>query len=229
MAMVELATDLRHDGGKERNRKRLARGKVPGVIYGKNLETRLLEFERKDLEKFLVTARRGTVVARLSIRGGDAAKEAFAVLKETQADPRTDRVIHVDFYEVAQGQKFRIEVPIRVRGKAMGIEQGGILEIAARSLEVFCTPDSVPEQIEVDVSALEIGDALHLDDVTFPPGVAPVEKDKKMTIVSVHAPRVEEVVTVAAEEGAEVAEGASVAEAEEKGKEKEKAREKAKE
>ncbi|MCL5884917.1 MAG: 50S ribosomal protein L25 [Deltaproteobacteria bacterium] len=221
MAMVELATDLRRDAGKERNRKRLARGKVPGVIYGKKLETRMLEFERRELEKFLVTARRGTVVARLNIRDGAAAKEAYAVLKEAQSDPRTDRVIHVDFYEVAQGKKFRIEVPVRVRGKAAGIEQGGILEIVARSLEVLCTPDSVPEQIEIDVSGLEIGDALHLGDVAFPPGVSPVEKDRKMTIASVHAPRVEEVVTVAAEEAAEGAEGASVAESEEKGKEKE--------
>ena len=221
MAMVELATDLRRDAGKERNRKRLARGKVPGVIYGKKLETRMLEFERRELEKFLVTARRGTVVARLNIRDGAAAKEAYAVLKEAQSDPRTDRVIHVDFYEVAQGKTFRIEVPVRVRGKAAGIEQGGILEIVARSLEVLCTPDSVPEQIEIDVSGLEIGDALHLGDVAFPPGVSPVEKDRKMTIASVHAPRVEEVVTVAAEEAAEGAEGASVAESEEKGKEKE--------
>ena len=221
MAMLELAAARRAGTGKEINRKRLVQGKVPGVIYGKGLETRTLEFERRSLEKFLETARRGTVVVKMSVTGDSGAKESFAVLKEVQTDPRTDRVIHVDFYEVAQGKKFRIEVPVRIRGKAAGIEQGGILEIVARSLEVLCTPDSVPEQIEIDVSGLEIGDALHLGDVAFPPGVSPVEKDRKMTIASVHAPRVEEVVTVAAEEAAEGAEGASVAESEEKGKEKE--------
>lgn len=225
MAMVELASEIRRDTGKERNRKRLSRGMVPGVIYGKNLKTRLLEFERKELERFLSTARRGTVVARLAIRDGGETRDAYAVLKEAQTDPRTDRVIHVDFYEVAQGQKFRIEVPVRIRGKAAGIEQGGVLEIVARSLEVLCTPDRVPEHIEIDVSGLGIGDALHLGDVVFPPGVSPVEKDRKMTIASVHAPRVEEVVTVAAEEAAEGAEAASVAEGEPKEKGKEKAKE----
>jgi len=124
----------------------------------------------------------------------------------------------VDFYEVALGRKFRIEVPLKVRGKAAGIEMGGLLEQVVRSLEVECTPDNVPESIEINVSHLGIGQSMHLGDVKFPPGVQPVEKDLKMTIVSVQTPKVEEVVTVAPEEGAEAAEGASVAEPEEKEK-----------
>lgn len=218
MAMLDLAAVRRQGTGKELNRKRLVQGKVPGVLYGKGIETRLIEFERKELEKFLSTARRGTVVVRMNVNDGAEAKESFAVLKEVQADPLTDRVIHVDFYEVALGQKFRIEVPLRVRGKAAGIELGGVLEQVVRALEVECTPDNVPEQIEVNVTDLGIGQSLHLADVVFPPGVQPVEKDMKMTIVSVHTPRVEEVVTVAPEEAVEAAEGASVAESGEKEK-----------
>lgn len=231
MAMIELSADLRGDSGKEVNRKRLAAGKVPGVVYGKRIETRSLEFDRRELEKFLATARRGTVVVKMTVREGDKGNESYAVLKDFQTNPVTDRVIHVDFYEVAHGQKFRVEVPLRVRGKAAGIELGGILEQVVRGLEVECTPDSVPEFLEVDVSALGIGDALHLSDVGFPAGVQPVEKDMDMTIVSVHAPKVEEVVTAAPEEAAEAAaEGASVAEPEvkEKGKEKDKDKDKEK-
>ncbi len=218
MAMMELASALREGTGKEIVRKRLAQGKVPGVIYGKRLPTRVLEFDRKDLEKFLSTARRGTVVVKLSVDGDGRKAESYAVLKEVQSDPVTGRVIHVDFYEVALGQKFRIEVPLRLKGKAAGIELGGILEQTVRSLEVECTPDSVPETIEIDVSSLGIGDSLHLDDVVFPKGVQPMEKDRKMTIVSVHAPKVEEVVTVAPEEaeGEAAPEAASVAETDEK-------------
>ena len=229
MAMMELSADRRRDTGKEVNRKRLASGKVPGVVYGKRIETRSLEFDRRELEKFLVTARRGTVVVKMSVRDGGEAKESYAVLKDFQTNPVTDRVVHVDFYEVAQGQKFRVEVPLRARGKAAGIELGGILEQIVRALEVECTPDCVPEFLEVDVSSLGIGDSLHLSDVVFPRGVQPVEKDMEMTIVSVHAPRVEEVVTAAPAEGAEAAaEGASVAEPEvkEKGKEKDRDKEK---
>jgi len=219
MAMAELSADIRREAGKESNRKRLARGRVPGVIYGKHLPARMLEFDRKGLERFLAAARRGTVVVRLGLRDGGEAREAYAVLKEVQTDPRTDRVIHVDFYEVAQGQTFRIEVPLRVVGRARGVEEGGVLETVVRSLEVLCTPDRVPEQIEVDVSGLGIGDALHLGDVRFPEGVTPVEKDRKMTIVSVHAPRIEEVVAAAPEEAAGEA---APAEPEAKEREKEK-------
>jgi large subunit ribosomal protein L25 len=154
----------------------------------------------------------------VSVTDGAEAKDSFAVLKDVQADPATDRVIHVDFYEVALGRKFRIEVPLKLRGKAAGIELGGVLEQVVRSLEVECTPDSVPEVLEMSVSHLGIGQSLHLGDVVFPAGVQPVEKDMKMTIASVHTPKVEEVVTAAPEEGAEAAEGASVAEPAEKEK-----------
>ena len=218
MAMIELAADRRRSSGKELNRKRLVQGKVPGVIYGKGLETRPLEFGRRELEKFLATARRGTVVVKMSVSDGADSKESFAVLKEYQTDPLTDRVIHVDFYEVALGRKFRIEVPLKVRGKAAGIELGGLLEQVVRNLEVECTPDNVPEFIEINVSHLGIGQSMHLGDVKFPAGVQPVEKDMKMTIVSVQTPKVEEVVAVAPEEGAEPVEGVSVAEPEEKEK-----------
>jgi large subunit ribosomal protein L25 len=219
MAMLELAAARRLSTGKEKNRKRLAQGKVAGVIYGKGIESRPLEFERRDLEKFLATARRGTMVVKMSVADGAAARESFAVLKDIQTDPATDRVIHVDFYEVAHGQKFRIEVPIKLRGKAAGIEMGGVLEQVVRSLEVECTPDNVPEFIELNVAHLGIGQSLHLGNITFPAGVTPVEKDLKTTIASVHTPKVEEVVTVAPEEGAvAAAEGASVAEPAEKEK-----------
>lgn len=219
MAMMELSAVRRHGAGKELARKLLSRGKVPGIMYGKGQESRPVEFERRDLDKFLGVARRGTVIVRLSVQDGTDRKESYAVLKEVQTNARTDRVIHVDFYEVAFGKKFRIEVPIRVKGKAAGVEQGGIVEQVTRSLEVECLPANVPEFLEVDVTPLEIGQSLHLKDIPFPEGVLPVEKEMTATVVAVHAPRVEEVVTVVPEEeAAAAAEGASVAEPAEKEK-----------
>jgi large subunit ribosomal protein L25 len=218
MAMMELTAVRRHGSGKEGARKLLSRGKVPGIMYGKGLATRSIEFDRRDLEKFLSVARRGTVIVRMNVKDEAEAKESYAVLKDIQTNPRTDRVIHVDFYEVAFGKKFRIEVPIRIKGKAAGIEQGGIVEQVTRSLEVECLPANVPEFLEMDVTPLQIGDSLHLEDVKFPEGVQPVEKDMTTTIVSVHAPRVEEVVSAAPVEEAAAVEGASVAEPAEKEK-----------
>ncbi len=216
MATMDLAAERRHDTGKEINRKRRAAGRVPGVIYGRGLETRSLEFERKPLEKFLEVARRGTVVVRVTVKDGEEGKESFAVLKEVQTNPISNQVTHVDFYEVAQGQKFRVEVPIRIKGKAAGIELGGLLEVLMRSLEVECTPDQVPEFIEVDVTPLGIGQSLNLGSIQFPPGVVPMEKDLRIPIAAVNTPKVEAAPAAAEAVEGEAAEGASVAEGAEK-------------
>jgi len=232
MAMMELAADRRRDTGKETNRKRRAGGRVPGVIYGRGVESRSLEFERKPLEKFLDTARRGTVIVKMTVRDGGEGKESFAVLREVQTHPLTDQVTHVDFYEVALGQKFRVEVPIRIRGKAAGTELGGILEVVMRSLEVECTPDQVPEFVEVDVSSLGIGQSLSLGSIQFPPGVVPTEKDLRMPVAAVHTPKVEAVPAAGETGEGEAVEGASLAEGavkeEAAGKEKEAGKEPAK-
>jgi large subunit ribosomal protein L25 len=212
MAMMELTADHRQYTGKESNRKRRAEGKIPGVIYGKGLQTRSIEFQRKPLEKFLDTARRGTVVVKMIVQDEAGGKESYAVLKETQTHPLTGRVTHVDFYEVALGRKFRVEVPVRIKGKALGIEMGGVLDVVTRSLEVECTPDHVPEFLELDVTPLGIGDSLHLADVQFPEGVVPTEKDLRMTLAAVHTPKAEAAPAVVEELAAEAAEGASVAE-----------------
>ncbi len=222
MAMMELAAVRRRDTGKEINRKRRAEGKIPGVIYGKGLETRSIEFQQKPLEKFLDTARHGTVIVKMTVQDGAEGKESYAVLKEVQTNPLTDRISHVDFYEVALGKKFRVEVPLRVRGKAVGIEMGGILEVVTRSLEVECTPDIVPEFLEIDVTPLEVGQAFHLSDLRFPEGVVPTEKDLRMTLAAVHTPKAEVVAAPVAEEGVEGAEGASVAETAEAAEKEEK-------
>jgi len=207
MAMMELAANRRYSTGKGINRRKRVEGLVPGVIYGRGLETRSIEFERKVLEKFLETARRGAVVVRMVVKDDGEGKESYAVLKEMQSNPKTSRVTHVDFYEVALGQKFRVEVPIRFKGKAAGMELGGLLEVVMRSLEVECTPDQVPEFIEVDVTPLGLGQSLSLGSLEFPPGVVPTEKDLRIPVVSVQAPKEE----AKAAEGEE-AEGASVAE-----------------
>ena len=217
MAMMELAAKRRSGTGKGINRRRRAEGWVPGVIYGKGLDTRLIEFEKKVIDKFLETARRGAVVVRMVVRDDEKRKESYAVLKEMQSNPKTSQVTHVDFYEVALGQKFRIVVPLRIKGKAAGTELGGVLEILMRSLEVECTPDQVPEFIEVDVSSLGMGQSMPLGAVTFPPGVVATEKDLRIPVASVQAPKAEAPAAGAAEAEAE---GASVAEGSEKEEEK---------
>ncbi len=205
MAIVELAAAIRQGIGKEANRKAKHEGRVPGVIYGKGIPSRNLEFERRPLEKYISKAKHGTVIVKMSVADGADVSESFAVLKEFQFHPVTDSVIHIDFYEVAAGKKFNVEVPLRVKGKAPGMEFGGILEVLIRSLEIRCLPDNVPECIEIDVTGLNLGDTIHLGELVFPDGVKPVEKDGKMAIAAVHAPKEEAVKVAEGTEGASVA------------------------
>ena len=224
MAMMDLNAYSRRATGKGHNRKLRAGGRIPGVVYGKGLPTREIEFDTRELERFLETARRGTVVVKIRVSDGAEARESYAVLKEFQLHPVSERVLHVDLYEVSLGQTFRIEVPLRIKGRPAGIEQGGILDQVVRTLEVECTPDNVPSHLELDVSGLAIGHSLHLSDLVFPEGVVPVEKDPAQTLVAVHAPRAEAVPAAAPAEG-EAAEAASVAEAPPKEERKEEKRE----
>ncbi len=223
MAMMDLNAYSRRATGKGYNRKLRAGGRIPGVVYGKGLPTREVEFDARELERFLETARRGTVIVRIHVADGEQTRESYAVLKEFQLHPVSERVLHVDLYEVALGQTFRIEVPLRVKGRPAGLEQGGILDQVVRVLEVECTPDVVPSHLELDVSGLTIGHSLHLSDLVFPEGVVPVEKDPTQTLVSVHALRAEAVPAPPAE--GEAAEAASVAEAPPKEERKEEKRE----
>lgn len=185
MAMVEMAAASRTETGKEAGRRLAHAGRVPGVIYGKGIAARSLSFERRPLEKFILQARRGAVLVKMAVEG--APSDVFAVLKEAQTHPVSGKVVHVDFYEVAPGQKFHLDVPVRIRGKAAGTEFGGILEVNVHQLEVTCTPESVPEGIDVDVTSLALGQTIHLGDIAFPPGVTPVERDRSLAIVSVHS------------------------------------------
>jgi len=161
MAMMELTADRRQYTGKEINRKRRVEGKIPGVIYGRGSRPGRSSSSASPSKSFSTRPRRGTVVVKMIVQDGTGGKESYAVLKETQTHPLTGRVTHVDFYEVgsegSSGSRFRFGV----KGKAVGIEMGGVLDVVTRSLEVECTPDAVPEYLEVDVTSLGSGDSLH--------------------------------------------------------------------
>jgi large subunit ribosomal protein L25 len=146
----------------------------------------------------------------LQIQNGDTQNRP-AMVKELQTHPVTQRFLHVDFYEIDMQRKIRVMVPVVVRGKAKGVEEGGMLQIVHREIEVLCLPTEIPEAFEVDVTDLDIGDAIHLEDIQAV-GNVEISGDADDTVVSVLAPKVEvEAVEeiVEGEEAAAEAEGAA--------------------
>jgi large subunit ribosomal protein L25 len=129
------------------------------------------------------------------------------MIKELQTNPVSGAFLHIDFYEIDMQRKINVSVPVVTRGKSAGVEEGGLLQIVRREIELFCLPTAIPESIEVDISELTIGDSIHIREITLP-GDVELPEDIDFTVITVLAPKVEEEVVEEEEleEGEEAAE-----------------------
>lgn len=215
METVEIKIEPRESDGKGRARRARREGKLPGVFYGPKSAAVPLELDRKE---FLtrVAHLEGSHLIRIK-SGSPALADKVALVKELQYHPVTGEVIHADFYEVDLTEKIRVKVPLHFVGKAAGVVRGGILQPIVREIDVECLPMDIPEFFDVEVSALDIGDSLHVTELTMPEGVT-AASESDLTLVTVVPPSIEEAPTPAeaapvAVEGAEAAPEAEGAEA----------------
>jgi large subunit ribosomal protein L25 len=198
MERVQLSVELRQAEGKGGARKVRAKGLIPGVIYGKGMENINVVVHPKEFSKALSgTSGMNTLLEMEVPKHG----KVTVMLKDYQADNLLRKFTHVDFVTVDLSKKLKVEVPILVVGKAEGVKEGGILELIRRELTVICLPTNIPKNIELDVSALKIGQSIHIDDLKLPSDIE-VPHDQNFTIASVVAPKAEEVVTAVPAEGA---------------------------
>jgi large subunit ribosomal protein L25 len=212
METVELEAEPRANGGKSAARHVRRSGKVPAILYGpKRRPTPISVDAREFLQK--ISTIEGSHLIRMRSSAEEVANRV-ALVKETQYHPVTGAVLHADFYEVDMAQKLRLRVPLHFTGKAVGVALGGILQPVQRDVEVECLPGDIPEFINVDVTALDIHDAIHVSELQAPGGVR-ICYDTDATLVTLLPPTVEEVKVeeaVVAAEGAP-AEGAPAPEA----------------
>jgi large subunit ribosomal protein L25 len=212
-----LSAQPRAGRGKGASRKLRATGRIPAVVYGHGEATRELSVDARELERLFSQIHRDNTVINLKIEGETA--EVKALVREVQSHPARGTILHLDFYQIHAGERITVEVPIELTGTAAGERAGGILQHALSELEVRCLADQIPSEITIDVSALEIGDSLHVSDLPIPEGVE-VLVDADRTVCSVIPPAV--VAVEAPAEGAEPA-AATTAEPEviKRGKEEE--------
>jgi len=207
-----LSVDVREERGSRATRRLRRSGFVPGVLYGATHdETVSFKVGDRDLRRVLID---GSALIDVEI-GGE--KSVPAILKDRQLHPVRDEVMHVDFLEVDLSEKIRSFVTLELEGgdEAPGVKEGGVLDHATREVEIEALPTDIPEQIVVDVSALEIGATLSLADVTAPEGVEfthePLDELVVASIVlptKVEEPEIEAETEVVGEDG-EAAEGDS--------------------
>jgi len=212
LEQIDLKAQIRKTVGNGPARTLRREGKVPAVLYGPKTETVLLCIDSKDFEQILKEASVGSVLLNLQIQNGKAYTRS-AMIKELQTHPVSGSFLHVDFYEVDMQTKITAKVPVVAKGHSIGVEVGGLMQYVRRELEVLCLPTAIPESIEVDITDLDIGDSIHLEDISLS-GDVEILADTNFTVLTVLAPKVEEEVVEEEEleEGEELAEGEEAAE-----------------
>jgi len=207
--VVELNAKIREITGKT-SHKLAAEGLVPAVVYGPKVETRSLSVERRDFDQLMQSTTVGATLVELTVEGD--AKPVDVIIKEVKRDELKGFVKHIDFWAVDMAQTLQTVVSVTFVGSAEGERAGGVLMHSLRELKVEANPKDLPEHIELDVSALNIGDSLTVADIVAPKGVTLLDEPEAV-LVSVMAPMGEEALESTAEESAEVPEVGKDAEA----------------
>jgi large subunit ribosomal protein L25 len=183
---MRLDVEIRTDTGKGFARKLRGAGRLPAIFYGPETKPIMLSVDYLELEKMLKGKSAETVVLDLSINPDEKRQSKKVMIKEIQRDPVTRDYLHVDFYEIAMEKELEVSIPVRLINIPVGVSEGGMLEHIRRELSVSCLPKHMVDNIEIDVSGLDIGQSLRIKDVSFPPGLRSLE-DADLTIATVVA------------------------------------------
>lgn len=166
-------------------------GRIPAVIYGGKTQSQSLEVDAEEIGDLMKHAVSENVLVDLAVKD-DARSKRLALVQEMQHHPLSGALLHVDLHEVAEDEKATILVPLETTGEPVGVKTGGgVLEHIVFKIKVRALPKDLPEQIVVDVTSLEIGKSIHLGEIKPPAGVE-ILGDKKVSVISVAAPRTEE-------------------------------------
>ncbi len=213
-----LNADIREKRGKEIAKKLRAKGLIPAIFYGPRSETMALMVDPKELSKTLQTEAGENVLIDLRIRKDGDSLQKVVMLKDIQVHPLLRRPLHADFYEVSMDEMVTVEIPVHLTGKSEGVKMGGILEQPQRTIQIQCLPGDIPRSIDVDVSALMIGDSVHVRDLHLEK--VKIMSDLNFTLATVVPPAAE--AKPAEEAAVEAAAPEGGAEAKEKKEEEEK-------
>ncbi len=198
MEVGNLNAKLRSSVGTGTARKLRQAGMIPAICYGAGKDPLQLQISPTELQKALDPKKGRNTLLKLHVEGSST--PVSVLLKDAQHGKLRGELLHADFLRVDSGKPVRAVVPLSFTGKAEGVKSGGTMHQVYRSLELFCLPDRIPSHIDIDVSALEIGQSIHAADLKLPEGIkAAVAGTTTLCVVT--APK--------AEKAAEAAEGAT--------------------
>jgi large subunit ribosomal protein L25 len=183
---LTLPAEPRERAGKGASRDLRRNGRVPAVIYGNNQEPQIIHVEEKALVKLLSSGHFMNSVIDVELGG----KATTTLPKDVAFHPVSDRPLHVDFLRIAKGAKVEVQVPVMFinEEKSPGLKRGGVLNVVRHELELICDATKIPDDIQIDVTGFDVGDSIHISNVTLPAGSESVITDRDFTIATIVAP-----------------------------------------
>ncbi len=175
-----IITAKEREVGTKVSRRMRRNGKVPGVVYGIDFENKHIELDKSQLLAGLRKSRRNDRF-ELKLESGESYN---VIVKSIQWHPVTDDIVHIDFYKLTEGKPITVDIPIKLTGEAKGVKLGGDLYQPRKRITVVALPESIPNEIVVDISDMNIGDVLHVFDLDMPKGVE-VKSTKNFTLVAI--------------------------------------------
>jgi len=184
--LLTISAEPRERAGKGASRALRREGRVPAVIYGDKKEAVAIHVEARALNKLLGTGHFMNSLVQVEVDG----VKTRTLPKDVAFDPVTDRPLHVDFFRLAKGAKVQVNIPVVFINEeaSPGLKRGGVMNVVRHELDLMCDADHIPDQIEIDVTGLEIGDSIHISNITLPKGAESVITDRDFTIAGVTAP-----------------------------------------
>lgn len=190
MAKSVLNVETRVRTGKGGSRKVRQDGLVPAVVYGKGVEALNLRLDPKALQKAVATEAGWNTL--ITLKGNGPFDGLVVILKDMQIDAIRRNPTHVDFLAIDLEKTLAVMVPVQPVGKSQGEIEGGTLQLVRHEVEVYCLPTNIPTSIEIDVTALNIGEVVHIDELSLPEGVES-QHDVNFTVLTVVGRMAEEV------------------------------------
>jgi len=211
LEQFELNATVRKTTGNSPARELRRGGQIPAVLYGPQTEPVLLSVNIKELEQIFKKGNIGSIILNLVIQNGKKVMKP-AMIKEFQSHPVSGDFLHIDFYEIDMQRKINVMIPVVTKGICKGVELGGLLQIIRREIEVLCMPGDIPEAIELDITDLDVGDSVHVEEIPLGDNVE-ISADVNFTVLTIVSPKVEEVEEEEEEEALEGEEAAAEGEA----------------
>lgn len=182
MQQKQMNIELRPKTGTGVSRRLRNADMIPGVIYGKGIDPVTVSIKSRDLQEAISGA--GGQNNLITLIGGGSLDQNIAIVVDIQRDPIKRTFKHVDLHRINPNEKLKITVPVVLTGTAIGVKEGGLLDLSHHELHVECLPGNIPDSITIDVSDLKIAHSIHVSDIPLPEGIVLLDQPK-IPVVSV--------------------------------------------